>query len=140
VTTFPPLIIAAIITVLGALFVLQPILTQRSRRAAVSASQLEHYERRAALLRERVETYRALSELEFEQRTDKVSSESYIAQRQVLIGKAIVILHELDSLSPEDDPFNQIVKRHAIQCTHCGTVLDADDEFCRKCGKAIEHA
>jgi len=139
-TTFPPLIIAAMITVLGALFVLQPILTRRNRRSAVSDRQPGHYERRAALLRERVETYRALSELELEQRTDKEPSESYIAQRQALIGKAIAILHELDTLPPDDGAFNQLLNRQVVKCPHCGTLLDAGDQFCRTCGKAVEHA
>lgn len=43
-----------------------------------------------------------------------------------------------DLAGTEKIPMTKVVKQAAIKCAFCGTEMESDDLFCRKCGKKVE--
>lgn len=84
----------------------------------------------------------ALSDLDFDFRTGKVSDDDYSLLRAQLVAEAATYIQSENSI--EDDQIEAMIKaRKASQakvqeCPNCGKETEAGSHFCSHCGKAVE--
>lgn len=108
--------------------------------------------RRQQLAAQKAGILEAIRALDFDHDTGKLPDQEYEQQRAALMNDAATILKELDTMpaGPQDeDIYAQIeaavstIRQQragqtstAVQfCTACGQGLDADDNFCPRCGQ-----
>lgn len=113
----PVLIFIIAIVILVVAYIAQPMVTLRLRpgkqnRDWVSlATVLRSH---ADLLARRNQVYRAIVDLDFDYRTQKVSDDDYTRQRVSLMAHGVQILQEIDSLpisDPDSDPLETAIRQ-----------------------------
>ncbi len=141
-------IYALVFGVLAFGLVLLPLISGRPRVQPLRDETLDVIRRR----RDRI--YDALRELEFDQRTGKLSEKDYAELADRYKRQAITMLKQLDdgtrdALLEIDAEIEQEVAarrksaapaaHHSARtrCVACGAGLDADDRFCRRCGVPV---
>ena len=150
--------IGAILTGLALLvatvpFVLSPFLRDQRRKSRLAPRQKEDVERR------KTGALQALSDLDFDYRTGKVTQEDYETLRAQLVAEAgslietarqevqeVKVLTNGPDVRRERDELEKRIqeRREAVRkvesCAHCGRQLKALDQFCPGCGTALGKA
>lgn len=151
----------AIMLLLGA-YLAQPFIASRQAydHAGTGQHSAARLRERADLFARRNEIYHAITELDFDHRTNKVSDEDYTGQRYRLVAQGVEVLQQLDLLpdeAPESDPIERIIdtlksgetaspapaatavtdEETAGFCPQCGQPYTAGDKFCGFCGTAL---
>jgi hypothetical protein len=99
------------------------------------------------LRRKRDTIYESLRELDFDQRTGKISEADYAELAESYKRQAITLLKQLDDqtrdaiLAIDREIEEEVatrrtttVRRAGPRCVACGASIDASDRFCRTCG------
>ncbi|MDH3602473.1 MAG: zinc ribbon domain-containing protein [Candidatus Tectomicrobia bacterium] len=101
--------------------------------------------------------YMAIRDLDFDYHTGKVDEQDFTELRSRLENEAIAILRDLDKIDPfaglDDELECQIAALRQTRsatavaalsdlsapsvCTHCGTPLQGDENFCAVCGHSL---
>lgn len=80
----------------------------------------------------------ALSDLDFDFKTGKVSDEDYVPLRTGLVAEAAQFIRQQDE---EDKKLEALIQaRRASQgltCVQCGTSMEVGNHFCPKCGAPV---
>ncbi len=158
-----PSMLAVVIMIVVVTFVAQPFFTARGSGETAHGSQgsVQLLRRRAELLTQRNRIYSAITELDFDYRTNKVSDEDYQEQRMRLVAEGVGVLQQIDALpaaggTPEDDAIEAAVRalRGGVEpagapiiagdaqpaagfCPNCGAPAVPGDKFCGACGAQL---
>lgn len=131
-------------------FVFSPFLRDERRKSKRAPRQKENVERR------KTGALQALSDLDFDYRTGKVTQEDYETLRTQLVAEAGSLIeaarqerhkveqlileptvsHERDELEKQIQARREIVRKDVI-CAHCSRRLKALDQYCPGCGTAL---
>lgn len=151
----PTGLLALIAVLIVGVYIVQPFFSKQvgeggGRAGRGTAAQLRL---RAELLQRRNEIYAAIRDLDFDYKTNKVSEESYTAERYALVAQGVEILQQLDTLPAPDesDPLEAAIAAmrsgqspaaidldHAGgYCPNCGEPIYSGDRFCGSCGTKI---
>ncbi|MFN8535329.1 MAG: zinc ribbon domain-containing protein [Dehalococcoidia bacterium] len=134
------LLLALAFAALSFIFVAWPFLQARQRPVVQPDGTL------AELRRKRDTIYDALRELDFDERTGKISPKDHAELSETYKRQAIGLLKQLDDQTRDalltiDQEIEQEIaarrttpRRAALRCVACGAALDASDRFCRTCG------
>lgn len=59
---------------------------------------------------------------------------------QILVADALALLKEQESIKPLITGHGEYEEEGSwwYECGNCGTAIDPDDKYCRKCGKAVK--
>lgn len=152
----PTGLLALIVVIVVAAYIARPFFSPRlAEERPKGGGRAAILRQRADLLAKRNQTYRALLDLEFEYKTNKLSDEEFQAQRHRLVAQGVEILQKLDVLPPLDetpdvDPIEAAVlavrasaelgpRRQAggSFCPQCGAKIEPEDRFCGACGARL---
>jgi hypothetical protein len=97
------------------------------------------------LLAQRDATYAILKELDLDLEMEKLTPSDYQALSNRYRAQAVAILRELDSCqasATKDEIEHDVTagrqpQRDPTLCLGCGSVIEAADSFCRRCGAAL---
>ena len=146
------LLIVLFLFILSGFFVLRPFFaeTENERRAGTTL--------RDSLVAERERLFHAIEELDLEFELEKISSEEYTRNRDILLAEAAKVLKELDDLPKSrggkskktaavqaDDELEKMIAdrreqlkgKKSSQCPHCAKPVDKGAQFCSHCGGAL---
>jgi len=151
----PTGLLALVAALIVGVYIAQPFFSKQvgesgSRAGRGTAAQLRL---RAELLQRRNEIYAAIRDLDFDYKTNKVSEESYTAERYALVAQGVEVLQQLDTLPvlDESDPLEAAIAAvrsgqapaaidldHAGgYCPNCGDPVNPGDKFCGGCGAKL---
>ncbi len=152
----PTGLLALVAILIVGVYIAQPFFSKQvgesgSRAGRGTAAQMRL---RAELLQQRNEIYAAIRDLDFDYKTNKVSEESYTAERYALVAQGVEVLQELDTLpvSDETDPLEAAIaamrsgqapaaidlEQADRYCPNCGEPAHPGDKFCGNCGANLE--
>jgi Double zinc ribbon len=125
----------------GAAYILQPVLG-RSRAAPVRSR--EFSPERDALLAEKQSAYDAITDIDFEYETGKLSDADFAELRSSYRGRALEIMGRIDAFDAEaalvtDQVTGRAAGATQSRCPGCGNPTSASDQFCSACGSALAH-
>ena len=135
----PTGLLALIAVLIVGVYIAQPLFSKQvgeggGRAGHGTAAQLRL---RAELLRRRNEIYAAIRDLDFDYKTNKVSEESYTAERYALVAQGVEVLQQIDTLPApdENDPLEAAVA--AVRSGQSPAAIDPDhaDRYCPNCGE-----
>jgi hypothetical protein len=131
---------SALLLLFGALIVI-PLLDRKQPyvEAPSPVDALEH---------ERIDTVRAIRELDFDHRTGKIEDSDYFRLRGEYVQRGAQLLKQIETLqssaSATDAAIERAIKplraKSTKTCANCGVVLRGDDKFCPQCGVATATA
>ncbi len=102
---------------------------------------------RDALQQERQDIVRAIREMDFDHRTNKINDEEYKRVRGEHVQRGAAVLRELSALDEADIDAEIESKIAALRaaskagdallCPKCHSAISASDQFCSQCGHAL---
>jgi ribosomal protein S13 len=124
--------------ILTALFVANPLVNKKGRKTTAASTKLPTISNQYA------ETLIALRDLDFDQRTGKITDEDYAKLRAELLVKAS---RELQVKNQQEKELNDLIegairsrkkeKQPARTCKQCGSNQKTTDRFCSACGASL---
>ena len=153
----PAGLISLVVTLIIVAYIAQPFFsTQQSSQQRRTEQNLATILRQQAnLYTERNRIYQAITDLDFDYATNKISGEEFALQRHRFVAQGVSILQQLDALAvPEEDPIESAVHawkarvevlpappvsddQGARFCPRCGERATAGDRFCGSCGARL---
>ena len=147
------LIIMVLIAAGLVIFIGEPLVRRHTRETLDSAQ--DQVVEQLTLQKETL--YTAIRDLDFDYHTGKVDEHDFTELRSRLENEAIDLLRALDEVDPlaslDDELERQIAALRQTPsatavaalnglstpsaCTHCGTLLQGDENFCAACGHAL---
>lgn len=147
------LIIMVLIAAGLVIFIGEPLVRRHTHETLDSAQDQEVEQ----LTLQKETLYTAIRDLDFDYQTGKVDEHDFTELRSRLENEAIDLLRALDEVDPfaslDDELERQIAALrqtpsapavaalHGLSapsaCTHCGTPLQGDENFCAACGHAL---
>jgi hypothetical protein len=149
---FSSLLIVIFIFILSGIFILRPFLVEEKSTKRSGSARID------PLVAEKERLLLAIEELDLEFELEKISSQEYNRNRDILLSEAAEVIKQLDkyqktgsgkkkaSAPPEtDDNLERMIHQRRLQlrgekslkCPKCGKAVDKGAQFCSHCGEAL---
>jgi hypothetical protein len=147
--TISSLIIVLFIFILSGLIILRPFLDGSADDQIIGSSSYD------SLIAERERLLSAIEELDLELELDKISSQEYSRNRDLLLVEAAGVLKKLEKTKKpvrsksqaavqeaSDDELERMIARRRLElkqdasrvCSNCQKQINPEDQFCSYCG------